>query len=191
MKLIGITGGIGSGKTTVCKIFETLGVPIFCADVEAKKLMQADDRVRNEIIQAFGDDAYNEQRLNRGFLARIVFNNEIQLDRLNAIVHPAVKRATMKWVDDNQDSAYGLKEAAILFESGSYKHVAAVINVWAPLATRVERVMRRDKVDRESVMARVSKQISEPLRLSLSDYVIKNDGEQLLLPQVMRIHHLL
>ncbi len=187
MKVIGITGGIGSGKTTICKLFECLHVPVFYADEVAKEIMRTDLDVQHDITTAFGKDAYLDGMLNRSFLASVVFNDAIKLSTLNSIVHPAVGRATQSWNEANASSTYGLKEAAILFESGSHRHVEKVINVWAPLELRIKRVMKRDGVERDEVLKRAKNQISEGLRLSLSDFVIENDGKRLITPQVMRI----
>ncbi len=188
MIIVGLTGGIGSGKTTVCKIFECLGIPVFYADAEAKKLMSTDIELVENIKSAFGQKAYQSNSLNRSFLADQVFGDPKKLKVLNDLVHPAVGRATIKWREANSSSPYGLKEAAILFESGSYRQVSKVISVWAPLELRIKRVMLRDNVMPEAVLARIKNQLSESLRLSLSDFVIENDGRQLLIPQVLRLH---
>jgi dephospho-CoA kinase len=188
MKIIGITGGIGSGKTTVCKLFECLNVPVFYADEVGKRLMTDDIKVRAQVIRAFGSDSYIEGVLNRAYLSAIVFNHPEQLAKLNAIVHPAVAKATVTWVEAHRHHTYGLKEAAILFESGAFRHVDKVITVWAPIQLRIERVVQRDGVTAAEVQKRIDNQISEGLRLSLSDYVIENNGEQLLMPQVIRVH---
>lgn len=191
MKIIGITGGIGSGKTTVCKLFASLDIPVFYSDIEAKRLMAEDNDVREAVIQAFGANAYINGKLDRAYLAGIVFNDADQLTVLNNIVHPAVGRATLAWADQYKHKAYGVKEAAILFESGSHLHCDATINVWAPEDIRVQRVMKRDGVSADKIRERMANQISETLRLALCDYVIKNDGETLLLPQVHRLHGIL
>ncbi|MCL4164703.1 UNVERIFIED_CONTAM: hypothetical protein GTU68_038753 [Idotea baltica] len=191
MKIIGITGGIGSGKTTVCQLFSCLNVPIFYADSVAKELMASDLELRSQIQSAFGSKAYVDEKLNRPYLASIVFKNEARLAELNALVHPAVGKATLAWAEENAQATYGLKEAAILFESGSHRHVEKVISVWAPKALRIQRVMVRDGVERSAVEQRIKNQLSEGLRLSMSDYVIENDGTQLLIPQVLRVDGLL
>lgn len=191
MKIIGITGGIGSGKTTVCKLFAALGVPVFYSDKEAKRLMTEDPIVREEVIAAFGTESYVDGQLNRKHLASIVFQDKAQLEILNGITHPAVGRATMRWAEANAHHAYGVKEAAILFESGSHLHCDKTINVWAPAQIRIDRVMQRDQVTAQKVRDRMANQISETLRLALCDYVIKNDGREMLAPQVWRLHSIL
>ena len=188
MKIIGITGGIGSGKTTVCQLFECLNVPVFYADAVAKKLMAEDQDVRHQVAELFGAEAYVNDKLNRAYLASIVFNNPDRLAQLNSVVHPAVAKATNIWAEKHRHHPYVLKEAAILFESGSYRHVDQIISVWAPVQLRIDRVMKRDGVTAEAVQKRIDNQISEGLRLSMSDYVIENDGQQLLTPQVLRVH---
>lgn len=191
MRIVGITGGIGSGKTTVCALFECLNIPVFYADQVAKHLMATDLDLRNQVMETFGESAYLNGQLNRPFLAKVVFGDEEKLKQLNAIVHPAVGAATIRWQNENHSAVYGLKEAAILFESGSYRYTEKVISVWAPKSMRIKRVVARDGVSEQSVERRIDNQISEALRLSLSDYVIENDGNQLLIPQVLRIHDIL
>ena len=189
---IGITGNIGSGKTTVCKIFETLGIPIYYADAEAKKLMTDDPLVREQIKLLFGVKAYTDDgALDRKFIGDIVFNNPQMLSRLNYIVHPAVKRHSSDWAKSHKKAAYTLKEAALLIESGNHKAMEKIIVVTAPLDVRVERVMKRDSATKKEVMARENKQMSEAKKVEMADFVIHNDGKTSLIQQVHKIHQTL
>ena len=189
MQHLGITGGIGSGKTTVCKIFETLGIPIYYADDQAKHLMSHDPDLIAGIIDLFGPEAYLEpQVLNRSHIAQVAFNNKDKLAQLNALVHPAVARDGLEWQSAQKNVPYTLKEAALLYESGSYRSLDKIIVVTAPLELRIERVMARDGAKREDIEARISKQMPEAEKVNLADFVIYNDGEQALIPQVMGIH---
>ena len=191
MLKIGITGNIGSGKTTVSTIFEVLGIPVFYADDEAKKVMTADAELIEGIKQAFGNHAYfDDGSLNRKHIAGIVFNNAAQLDKLNALVHPAVFRAFDKWVPQFKNVPYVLKEAAILFESGSYKMCDKSIMVTAPLELRIQRIMQRDKLSEAEIMQREARQFTEEKKIKLADYSIKNDNKQLVIPQVLALHEL-
>jgi dephospho-CoA kinase len=189
MLKIGITGNIGSGKTTVSKIFELLGIPVFYADEEAKKVMTDDEILVKEIKTTFGEKSYFDNgALNRKYLAGIVFNNDKELEKLNALVHPAVFRAFDTWVKNHQDAPYVLKEAAILFESGSNKFCDQTIMIHAPLKTRIERVMNRDGLPASEIERRDSKQFSEEKKSSMADHIINNDGTDLVIPQVLKLH---
>ncbi len=189
MLKIGITGGIGSGKTTVCKIFHLLGVPIYYADDEAKKLLDQNENVRSGILKKFGNEVLNSNGLiDRKELASIVFNNKEKLDQLNGIIHPAVAEHFEEWLQKNKNAKYILKEAAILFESNAYKAVDRVITVVAPLELKIERAIQRDKTDRKTVEDRIKNQISDEEKMKRSQFVIINDEKQLLIPQVIEIH---
>jgi len=185
---VGITGGIGSGKTTICQAFKVLGVPVFDADHETKILMQTDPVLVEGIKKLFGEQVYNEQGvLDRAYLASLVFKDESLLQKLNNLVHPVAIQAALDWAESH-DAAYTLKEAALLFESGSYKHNDINILVTAPEEVRIHRVMQRDKVSREQVMDRISKQMPEEKKLQLADFVIDNSGQVAVIPQVLALH---
>lgn len=190
MYKIGITGGIGSGKTTVCKVFEVLGIPIFYADTEAKDIMVKDMMLIDGIKSAFGNESYFiDGKLNNKHIAGIVFNNDLELAKLNALVHPAVFRAFDTW--EKQISAnvpYILKEAALLFESDSYKMCDSSILVTAPLKIKLNRVMLRDKVTESQVMARMDKQLSDEEKINMAKYFIINDEEHSIIEQVLVLH---
>ena len=186
---VGITGGIGSGKTIIGKIFRVLGIPVFDADTEAKRLMTMNEALIHAIKVEFGQEAYHKDGLlNRAYMAGEVFNDETKLKKLNAMVHPIVIEAGEEWAA-KQDAPYTIKEAALLFESGSYKHNNYNVLVTAPLELRIQRVMQRDDVTIEQVKARVERQWSDEQKKQLADFEITNDGKQALIPQVMNLHH--
>jgi len=184
---IGITGGIGSGKTFLAKLFEALGVPVYNADEEAKRLMNSDTRIKKQLIELFGEATYKDGKLDRTFLAAIVFSDKEKLELLNGIVHPIVIQEAKDWAE-RQTSRYSLKEAALLFESGSYKELDYTILVTAPMDVRIQRVIKRDGVTEQQVRERISKQLSDEEKLQLADFVIVNDGITPLLPQVWTLH---
>ena len=189
MLKVGITGGIGSGKTTICKIFEQLGVPIYYADDRAKWLMINDKALMSEISNLFGGKAYTDNgELNRAYISSVVFSNQSMLDKLNQIVHPAVRNDGENWFNSHQNQPYALKEAALHFESGGYKLMDKMITVFAPENTRIERVMKRDNTTAEAVKARIDKQLPDSRKIELSDYVIYNDNRQSIIKQVMEVH---
>lgn len=193
MLKIGITGNIGSGKTTVSKLFELMGIPVFYADDAAKILMVTDEVLIAGIKQTFGAESYlDDKTLNRKHIADIVFNDDAQLAKLNTLVHPAVFRAFDAWAKEEvkDDVPYVLKEAAVLFESGSYKFCDKTILVSAPLELRIKRVMHRDNITRQEVLNREARQFSEEKKMQLADYVIKNDESELVIPQVLKLHEL-
>jgi dephospho-CoA kinase len=190
MKRIGITGGIGSGKTTVCKIFELLGVPVYYADDMAKNILDQDPDVLKRITDTFGTSVLNDSgKIDKKKLAAVVFNSSGELARLNAIVHPAVAVDFERWCDSKKDSPYILKEAAILFESGAHKNVDQVIAVIAPIELRIQRIVTRDKFTEEEIMNRISKQMSDDEKRQRSAFVITNDEKEMVIPQVLRIHN--
>ena len=187
---VGITGGIGSGKTTVCKIFELLDVPVYYADDEAKKILDSNEEIKLQISNTFGSEIINaEGKIDKKKLASFVFNDKEKLEKLNSIIHPAVREHFENWAKQHSSQKYTLKEAAILFESGANKLVDKVITVTAPLELRINRAMKRDRITREQVEQRISKQISDEEKLKRSQFVIHNDENQLLIPQILNIHH--
>lgn len=189
MLKIGLTGNIGSGKTTVAKVFELLGIPVFYADDEAKRVMVTDAMLINSIKQSFGAQSYfDDDTLNRKHIAGIVFNNEAELQKLNSLVHPAVFRAFDNWVKNIKGVPYVIKEAALLFESDSYKLCDRSLLVSAPLENRVARVMQRDGVSRAEVENREARQFSEERKKQMADDIIINDDHQLVIPQVLALH---
>ena len=185
-KMIGLTGGIGSGKSVVAKIFATLGIPVFNADDEAKRIMQTSPEIKSKLIQQFGMDIYNESGLDKEKLASIVFDDPFQLQLLNAIVHPVTIQAAKDWAA-KQTSPYVIKEAALIFESGAADGLLKVIGVTAPLSLRTHRVMQRDGITKEQVDARMRNQISDTIKMRLCDYVIENNNQQMVIPQVLEI----
>ena len=190
MLKVGITGGIGSGKTTVCRIFETLGIPVFYADAVAKEIMTADELLIDGVKAAFGKESYFETGLlNNKHIAGIVFNDAEQLAKLNALVHPAVFRAFDSWSATLPVSTpYTLKEAALLFESGSYKMCDKNVLVIAPGDLKLQRVIERDSVTKEQVLARMDKQFSDEQKLKMTDFVVHNDDAHSLIDQVIHLH---
>jgi dephospho-CoA kinase len=189
MLKIGLTGNIGSGKTTVSKIFELLGIPVFYADDAAKKVMVTDEVLVKGIRSAFGEQSYfADGTLNRKHISAIVFNDHEQLARLNSLVHPAVFRAFDSWVEGIKDAPYVLKEAALLFESDSYKMCDYTVMVMAPLEARISRVMKRDGLTRAEIESRNSYQFTEEKKAQLADHLIINDNKHLVIPQVLELH---
>lgn len=189
MLKLGITGGIGSGKTTVCRLFELLGISVYYADEESKKLLDEDKEVKKQVLSIFGDSILNDAGLiDRKKLAEIVFNNKIQLEKLNSILHPAVGLHFESWLK-KQKSPYILKEAAILFESAAYKQVDKVLTIVAPLELKIQRTMKRDGVTREEVESRIKLQMSDEEKIKRSDFVIQNNEQELLIPQVLALHN--
>lgn len=190
MLKIGITGGIGSGKTTVCKVFETLGIPVFYADTVAKELMVTDPILIAGVKSTFGEASYTENgNLNNQHIAGIVFNQQAELEKLNALVHPAVFRAFDKWVATIPNTVpYTLKEAALLFESGSYQMCDKTILVTAPVALKIARVMERDQVSEAQVRARMDKQFTDEQKAKMADYFVQNTADHSVILQVLELH---
>jgi len=172
-KIIGLTGGIGSGKTTVARQFEALGIPVYISDEEAKKVMESEES-KIALKAAFGTDIFSNDVLDRKKLAEIVFNDVIKLEELNQIVHPLVRKDFELWIKKKSHFQYVIKEAAILFESGSYKDCDIIITVTAPIETRIERVLLRDNTDYSSVLKRIENQWTDEMRFAKSDFIIHN-----------------
>lgn len=187
MLKVGLTGGIGSGKSTIAKIFEVLGIPVYYADQAARRLMQEDEEVKASVIGHFGKESYTGYQLNRAHLASLVFTSEEKLALLNSLTHPATIRDSNAWMQQ-QTTPYIIKEAALIFESGSGEHLDYIIGVYAPVSLRIQRTMARDGISREEVQKRMSRQINEEMKMKLCDFVISNDEQQLVIPQVIALH---
>jgi len=187
MLKIGITGGIGSGKSTVAKVFEMLGIPVYYADDAAKRLMNEDEELKEKIQLQFGNDVYKDGKLNRKELAAIVFNDPSKLVLLNSLVHPATLKDAERWMQ-KQATPYAIKEAALIFESGAQEQLDHVIGVTTPAPLRIQRSMQRDGISREEVIARMDKQMDETIKMKLCDFVITNNEQEMLLPQVLALH---
>lgn len=188
---LGLTGGIGSGKTLVCKIFEKLGIPVYYADQAARLLMNEDAGLKSQIIQRFGNQAYAGKELNRPFLADLVFGDDDRLSALNRLVHPVVREDFLKWAKRQKGVPYVIEEAAILFESGASREMDMSALVYAPEELRIARVMKRDGVGREDVLRRMGHQMTEEEHLKMADHVLNNDGTQMILPQVIELHNMI
>jgi dephospho-CoA kinase len=186
---VGLTGGIGSGKSTIAAIFETLGIPVSYADPEAKRLMNEDAGLREAIIRNFGAGAYTDGKLNRKYLAEIVFTDPEKLSLLNSLVHPVTIREGDRWMQELGDRfPYAIREAALIFETRTVGHLDFVIGVSAPEELRIRRTMLRDHVAREEVLRRMRNQIDEEIKMHLCDAVIVNDDRSAVIPQVLDIH---
>ncbi|WP_258103139.1 dephospho-CoA kinase [Marinoscillum sp. MHG1-6] len=186
---VGVTGGIGAGKTTVSKIFKALGVPVYYADERAKALMVQEPSIILAVVKIFGEEAYNEGVLDRAFIAKSAFHSPELLKELNAVVHPAVGKDYDEWAGSQQGIPYVISEAALMFEAGSYKKQDCVILVSAPKSIRLERTLKRDvNRTKEDVMAIMKNQMPEDEKRALAQYVIENDGSTSLIEQVLIIH---
>ncbi|WP_417196011.1 dephospho-CoA kinase [Bizionia sp.] len=187
MKIVGLTGGIGSGKTTVAKLFGQLGVPTYFADDEAKALMNRSKVIKRKLIALFGDEAYKNQKLNRPFLAEAIFNDKNLLKAMNAIVHPKVASHFKKWTE-KQQTDYVLKENAILFEHGGEKDCDFTILVTAPESIRIERVIARDQRTKAQVQAIINNQLPEQEKIKKATFVIENTDLNATKKQVIKVH---
>jgi dephospho-CoA kinase len=191
MLKIGITGGIGSGKTTVCRLFELLGVPVYYADEASKMVLVTDPAIKKSILAVFGEEVLDEHKsISRKKVAALVFGNETQLKKLNAIMHPAVALHFESWLKQYTSHPYIIKEAAIMFESGAYQQMDKIVTITAPEELRITRVLKRDASSTEDIQRRMNAQLPEEERIKRSQYVIVNDEEQLVIPQVMKLHSL-
>lgn len=188
MKQVGLTGGIGSGKTYVSRVFAKLGIPVFNSDIQAKKLMSSNSILINSLKQKFGDDIYNKNKINRERIRNIIFKDQNALKLINDIVHPFVNQNFNDWTN-NQDADYVVKEAAILFETGGHKLLDCNILVYSPVNLNIERVMLRDKLDKDKVIEIINSQASFDEVKKKADYVIYNDQEDFILPQIIKIHN--
>ena len=188
MLVVGVTGGIGSGKTTVCKIFETLGIPVFYADDEAKKLYE-DKKIIAKVVKLFGKKILDStKKIDKKKLASIVFNSKTSLTKLNVLIHPEVKRKFDAWKNKKSAVKYVIKEGAIMIESGSHNDIDYLVSITADKILRINRIINRDKVNIADVEKRISKQISDKERVKYSDEIIMNDGTHSLIEQVLKIH---
>ena len=187
MLCIGLTGGIGSGKSTVAAIFEVLNIPVLYADDVAKKLMNTDPTIKDSIKKLFGPASYQGDLLNREYISQQVFTDEKKVNELNAIVHPATINYSKKWVEE-QNAPYVIKEAALLFESKSNVQSDHVIGVKSSLETRIARTIARSGISRDQVLNRIANQMDEEKKISLCDFIISNEENEMLIPQVLALH---
>lgn len=192
MLSIGITGGIGSGKTTVCKVFRVLGIPVFQADMVAAKLQNENPLIKKSLVALFGSDIYEEDGLlNRKKLAGIIFNDRNLLDKINSIIHPAVHQEFIKWKAHFEDFPYVLYEAAIIFETGSFRNFDRTILVVTAENERIQRVIKRDHTTVEAITQRMHNQFSDSEKMKLADFIIENNDDQLVIPQILKLDQLL
>lgn len=188
MLKVALTGGIGSGKSTVAKIFATLGAPVYYADKQAKFLMETSATLRQKIKDHFSENAYQNGKLNTRFLADAIFQQKEKMELLNSLVHPYTIKDGQEWMQQ-QKYPYAIKEAALIFESGSQGDYDLIIGVQAPYALRIHRTMKRDGIEREKVLERMDNQLDERIKIKLCDIIIVNDDQQFLIPQVIAVHN--
>lgn len=188
---VGLTGGIGSGKTLVCSVLEKLGVAVYYADSEARRLMNNDPGLAAKISTLFGNKAYEGGSLNREYISQRVFKEKELLKRLNELVHPAVRMDFSRWISEQKPATYVVEEAAILFESGSDRNMDLTVGVFAEKELRVRRAMLRDGSTREQVLNRMNSQMSEKEMMERADIVIRNDGKEMILPQIINMHNVI
>jgi len=190
MLRVGVTGGIGSGKTIVCKVFKNLGVPVFNSDIEAKLIINNNDKVRKHIINNFGRNIFNKNGIiDHKRLLNIVFNDKFALNTLNSIIHPIVRKQFSKWQKSHTNSKFIIQEAAILFESGAYKFLDKIITVYSEKAERIKRIMERDQFNVERIEQIMGNQMDENEKCEKADYIIYNDEKKLLLPQILELYN--
>jgi dephospho-CoA kinase len=187
---IGITGGIGSGKSIICEVFKKLGVPIYNADVRAKTLTNEDKLIRKKLISKFGSSLYKNNELDRSMLADIIFKDNTALAFVNSVIHPAVELDFINWSNQYEYKAYIINEAALHFESGVYKKMDKMITVYAPVDLRIKRVMMRNTITQEQVINRINNQLPDKEKMKRSDFVIYNDEQQGVLEQVINLHNI-
>ncbi len=187
MLVIGLTGGIGSGKSTVATIFEVLGIPVYYADEAAKRIMNEDETLRSKLIELFGEESYRNGTLNRPYIASVVFADKEKLHQLNAVVHPVTIADGDRWMKA-QTTPYAIKEAALIFESESYKQLDYVIGVSSPVDLRIKRVIARDNISKSEVERRIQNQMPEEEKMKRCNFIIFNNEEKLLIPQVLKVH---
>jgi dephospho-CoA kinase len=187
MLRVGLTGGIGSGKSTVAQIFEVLGIPVFYADDEAKRILNDNEELKLSIIKNFGEESYKDGMLNRKYIASVVFNDKEKLELLNSLTHPVTMRNGDAWMN-KQTTPYAIHEAALIFEANVDQRLDYVIGVYSPEELRIKRVTRRDNASIEDVKKRISRQMNEDEKMKRCDFVLLNDEQQLLMPQVLKLH---
>jgi len=185
---VGVTGGIGSGKTLVCNVFERLGIPVYYADARARRIMDTDGGLKEQITGIFSAEAYRQGVLDRRYVAEKAFGDPELLGKLNAVVHPVVRNDFNRWAEQQEDVPYVIEEAAILFESGGQGCLDSVVLVFAPENLRIERVMKRDDLDEGDVRRRMQHQMDDSAKIRMADHVIWNDHSRLLLPQIVQVH---
>ncbi len=186
MKIIALTGGIGSGKTTVAKMFKALGVPVYDSDKEAKKLLRRSKKLKKALISLLGEEAYIGKKLNKDYVSGKIFADKSLLQKMNGIVHPAVRKHFSKWAS-KQETPYVIQEAAVIFENGSQHNYDAIILITAPQDTRIDRVMTRDEISRDQVLARIKNQLGDGEKIALSDFVIHNTNLEETEAQVLQL----
>lgn len=187
MLRIGLTGGIGSGKSTVAQIFEVLGIPVFYADAEARRIMNEDEGLKQSLVEHFGPESYKDDQLNRAHIASIVFNDKEKLELLNSLTHPVTIQYGQDWML-KQTTPYAIHEAALIFEANVNKRLDYVIGVRAPLKLRIKRTIDRDGATEEDVLKRMNGQMDEDKKMKFCDFVLINDEKELLTPQVLKLH---
>ena len=188
MLKVGLTGGIGAGKSVVARIFQVLNIPVYDADAAAKRLMQENADLRQSIINYFGKESYLNNQLNRSHLSTIVFADKSKLELLNQLVHPVTLADAQQWFAA-QNAPYAIKEAALFFESGTAEELDYIIGVTAPLALRIKRSMHRDQISEDKVKVRMKNQLEDSLKMKLCDFIIHNNEQEMIIPQVLNIHH--
>jgi len=184
---LGVTGGIGSGKTTVCRIFSVFGIPVFSADLEARKIMNTNRNLMNQINALAGKDLYTTGSLDRQELAKMIFNNKSLLEEVNSLVHPVVFEYFTSWVVE-QDTPYAIMEAAILFESGASSLMDKILTVVTPVEERITRLVKGNKFTREQVLERIKNQVDDEYRIKNSDFIINNSENDMIIPEILDIH---
>ena len=188
MKKVGVTGGIGSGKTMVCSVFEHLGIPVYSSDNRARVLMEQSPEVRKPIIDLLGKKAYHAGKLNKQLLTRRLFDDPDLREKINRIVHPVVFEDFLAWSEKYRGKHYVIQEAAIIFESGADHFLDQVINVYAPVRIRIDRLVKRDRSNAREIRKKMKSQMSEKERRQRADYTLVNDGKRMILPQILKIH---
>lgn len=184
---LGITGGIGSGKTTVCRVFNVIGLPVFSADDEARSIQDSSSEVRQTINELAGMDLYSAGKLDRPTLARLIFNDRNLLEKVNSLIHPLVFENYLHW-DARQEAPYTVMEAAILFESGAYRLVDKILTIVAPVEERIERLIKGNRLTREQVLERIENQIDDESRIKQSDFIIFNSENDMIIPAILGVH---